>query len=372
MSSHPFAMSIHSDGSLTRVYVSGDIDATHASLLEKICTNLVGPARRLELHLAGVEYFGVAATELIVGLRHRASESGGVLGLVDVPDPVANLLDLVERAGVTTGSDVDERSRPQLNPDEFNEIVAKAGLTGREGLCVTNADLAAPGPSILVVNGSFTSITGYLADDVLGLNPRILQGELTDRATLDRLRANLEAGERFEGETVNYRKDGSPFVMNWTVVPVRSTSGRTFHVAQQHDGTEMRRLRRFERATGYINGKHDSIAADDPSDRQRVVADALAAALMILVEDGTAEVLLGPDGVEAEANSALADNDRVAVDAEAGTVWARFAPTSATAGVVRLHGAHPDRIRLTSPGLVEALVDHAVAVIQRADSPPLL
>lgn len=90
---------------------------------------------------------------------------------------------------------------------------------------------------IVYANKAFEKLTGYKTKDVLGKDPGFLQGPATDRATIDRLRTDLKANRRFEGRTINYRADGTPFVMHWRIVPVRSGRGKTaavtHHVAIQ-------------------------------------------------------------------------------------------------------------------------------------------
>ncbi len=92
----------------------------------------------------------------------------------------------------------------------------------QDALVVTDAQIDAPGPHILYANPAFTQMTGYSADELKGKTPRILQGRDTDPRVINRLRQCLASGERFVGETVNYRKDGSPFQMQWTVEPIRN------------------------------------------------------------------------------------------------------------------------------------------------------
>ncbi|TVR99706.1 MAG: PAS domain-containing protein [Rhodospirillales bacterium] len=95
---------------------------------------------------------------------------------------------------------------------------------------------AAPDTPIIYVNEAFTTLTGYTPEDVIGKSPRMLQGPKTDQAVLDRLRKDLEAGRIFEGETVNYRKDCSEFVMHWRVFPVRDQQGApVYFVALQEE-----------------------------------------------------------------------------------------------------------------------------------------
>lgn len=106
---------------------------------------------------------------------------------------------------------------------------------------VTDADLAAPGPRVLWVNAAFETLTGYRADQVVGRSPRILQGAGTDRGMLGDLRALLEQGNDFEGEAVNYRADGTAFLMSWRITAVRDGAGQTTnYVATQEDVTSER------------------------------------------------------------------------------------------------------------------------------------
>ena len=91
---------------------------------------------------------------------------------------------------------------------------------------VTRADEGYP---IIYVNPAFTELTGYDFDEVAGQGPSILQGPKTDRKLLDQLREKLDKGETFYGKTVNYRKDGSEFIMEWKIFPLINSEKRTTH-----------------------------------------------------------------------------------------------------------------------------------------------
>ncbi len=113
-----------------------------------------------------------------------------------------------------------------------------------EAVLITTTELDAPGPEIVYVNEGFCRMTGYAAEEVVGETPRILQGPKTDRAELDRLRRCLSRGEPFfGGEVTNYRKDGSEYVIEWYIVPLRNDAGEITHwMAGQRDVTERRAL----------------------------------------------------------------------------------------------------------------------------------
>lgn len=112
-----------------------------------------------------------------------------------------------------------------------------------ESVLITTAQLNLPGPQIVYVNPAFTRMTGYTAEEVIGKTPRILQGLKTDKAVLHRLREDCEAGKISHGETINYRKDGSEFCLEWSVGPVWNAQGEITHfISTQRDVTERRRV----------------------------------------------------------------------------------------------------------------------------------
>ena len=92
---------------------------------------------------------------------------------------------------------------------------------------------------IVYANKSFTVITGYSAEDILGNNCSILQGRDTDPEEVSRMRAALNSGEGFEGEILNYQKDGTPFWNDLSIAPIRSSKGDVVRfVGIQRDVTE--------------------------------------------------------------------------------------------------------------------------------------
>jgi len=135
--------------------------------------------------------------------------------------------------------DITERKRSE----ESLRLLGSAVEQSKESIVITDAELDLPGPKIIFVNPAFTQMTGYTAEEVIGKTPRILQGPRTDRTVLSRLRQNLERGEVFAGEAINYRKDGKEFDLEWQIAPLRDASGKITHfVATQHDITERRKL----------------------------------------------------------------------------------------------------------------------------------
>ncbi len=92
---------------------------------------------------------------------------------------------------------------------------------------------------ILYVNSGFTHMTGYSAAEVMGRTPCLLQGAETDPSQLAKITAALSHQKPIQVELLNYRKDGSEFWVELTVVPIADRKDRYTHwVAVQHDITE--------------------------------------------------------------------------------------------------------------------------------------
>ena len=96
---------------------------------------------------------------------------------------------------------------------------------------------ASPAGKIIYANKAFKKLTGYDPVAVLGQTPRILQGPGTDKNLIERLSGALKSGSRFEGKAINYKKDGTPFIMLWRVLPIKVGRNITAWVAIQREGS---------------------------------------------------------------------------------------------------------------------------------------
>ena len=90
---------------------------------------------------------------------------------------------------------------------------------------------------IVYTNKAFKKLTGYDTSDVIGKTPRVLQGPGTDKKVIARLSDALASGRRFEGKAVNYKKDGTPFIMHWRVLPIKARKEINGWLAIQREGT---------------------------------------------------------------------------------------------------------------------------------------
>lgn len=163
----------------------------------------------------------------------------------------------------------------------------------RASTCITTAQLERPGPTIVYVNPAYCQMTGRRREDVIGATPRIMQGPLTDRRELDRLRSDLDEGEPFQGETVNYRADRTPFIINWRIDPVRDSRGVTTHfVATQEDVTEIRRVERLLEAEQRLDDALTTALTSgrEPGSARQLIVDAVREGASLVAAAGTVAV----------------------------------------------------------------------------------
>ena len=135
-------------------------------------------------------------------------------------------------------------------------LLSNAVAAVGEGVLITDPEFR-----VIFANEGFTALTGYSAEEILGKNCRILQGEGSDRATVEKIRTALSQGRSFQGQILNYRKDKTPFWNLLSISPVRNASGEIVEfVGNQRDITSLVDLTqkleydsRHDRLTGLPN-----------------------------------------------------------------------------------------------------------------------
>ena len=78
---------------------------------------------------------------------------------------------------------------------------------------------------ITYANHGFARLTRYSEEELIGKSCAILQGPDTDPAAVERLKAAFDGDGFFDGEILNYRKDGTKFWNALVISPVRDESG---------------------------------------------------------------------------------------------------------------------------------------------------
>ncbi len=128
----------------------------------------------------------------------------------------------------------------QRNRDLEMRTLTRAVEASVNAVVIT--DNEQPDQPIVYVNPAFERITGYSAEEVLGRNCRLLQGEDRAQPSLDSIRRLLAAQEEGGALLRNFRKDGSAFWNDLKVSPVVNDRGKVSHfVGILHDVTESKR-----------------------------------------------------------------------------------------------------------------------------------
>jgi two-component system cell cycle sensor histidine kinase/response regulator CckA len=108
-----------------------------------------------------------------------------------------------------------------------------------------DASLIADSNGLIVwINPAFTALTGYEWHEAIGKNPRdLLRSGVHGQEYYERLWNTLKHGQVWRGEMTNRRKDGTTYVEDQTITPVKGPSGAIGHfIAVKRDLTEKRRL----------------------------------------------------------------------------------------------------------------------------------
>ena len=131
-------------------------------------------------------------------------------------------------------TDVTERSLAEalvrLQGAALNAAANAIVITDRAGL-------------IKWVNPAFSDLTGYTAAEVVGRNPRdLVKSDRHDPAFYANLWTTILSGQVWRGDMINRRKDGSLYIEDQTITPVRDSKGEVCHfIAVKQDITERRR-----------------------------------------------------------------------------------------------------------------------------------
>lgn len=108
--------------------------------------------------------------------------------------------------------------------EEQLRLAASVFDHAHEGIAITDAD-----ERIIAVNPTFTEVTGYTRDEVIGCSPRVLKSGRHDAAFYAEMWARLNSDGYWRGEIWNRRKDGTEYPELLTISAVRRPGGDVSH-----------------------------------------------------------------------------------------------------------------------------------------------
>ncbi|HUX14358.1 MAG TPA: PAS domain S-box protein [Spirochaetia bacterium] len=97
--------------------------------------------------------------------------------------------------------------------------------------------------TIVWANPAFARLTGYSVDEAIGKDPRtLIRSGTHTQEFYNAIIESMKRGEVWHGEIVNRRKDGTLYIEEMTISPVRDDSGEISHFVQiKQEITERRR-----------------------------------------------------------------------------------------------------------------------------------
>jgi len=133
---------------------------------------------------------------------------------------------------------------------EFTLLRQALDLTGT-GFVLTDPRLE--DDPIVYANESFLAMTGYPREEVLGRNCRFLQGPASEPERVAELRRAIRAEEPTTVELRNHRRDGTAFVNEVHISPVRDATGQVVRfVGVQVDVTGYRDAQVAQRRSAFL------------------------------------------------------------------------------------------------------------------------
>ena len=148
---------------------------------------------------------------------------------------------VAEMSGIATEVAVATAPLPAapLSPEVKARILT--AIAGR-AQHVTPEGLVMSGPDGLVqwVNPAFSAMCGYTIEELSGkkLGP-VLQGEKTDRATVERMRAAVHEYRPCQETILNYHKNGTPYWVQIAIFPIFDDAGQpVWLVAREKELTD--------------------------------------------------------------------------------------------------------------------------------------
>ncbi|MCB2189426.1 MAG: EAL domain-containing protein [Deltaproteobacteria bacterium] len=123
--------------------------------------------------------------------------------------------------------DITDKKRQETELLLTHQILEKSS----EAVMVTDAQ-----DRIQMVNRAFSDLTGYAAEEVLGVSPTLLKFGLHSREFYRRIRESLAREGKWHGEIWNRSKDGMPRPLDTTITAVKDQAGAVVnYVALFHD-----------------------------------------------------------------------------------------------------------------------------------------
>ncbi len=109
-----------------------------------------------------------------------------------------------------------------------------------EAVLVTDGDVSSQ--RVVYSNPAFSNMVGWSTDEMLGKKATFMQGPKTNRKVIERLKSAISKKKDFRGSTINYRKNGEEYFVEWNIHYFEdSRTGIPYFISVQHDLTKLKK-----------------------------------------------------------------------------------------------------------------------------------
>lgn len=169
-------------------------------------------------------------------------------------------------SSTTILQDITERKQSE----EQLILLKKAVEAAANGILITNQNGV-----IEWANPAFTDLTGFPAEEVIGSKPSFLNSKVQTREFYDNMWETIRSGKVWHDEIVNQRKNGSLYIEEMTITPVRLNGKNEYshYIAIKQDVSERHQREREQNAV--IEVAAALRAVQSKSDIVQIVLDQL-------------------------------------------------------------------------------------------------
>jgi len=238
---------------------------------------------------------------------------------------------------------------------------------------LTTVMITAEDGVIEYVNPTFTRLSGYTSEEVIGKMPSISKSGVTTKEEYARMWETITGGGEWKGEFLNKRKNGELYWVSTSISPIRDANGAIRnYLAIQEDVTERKRIEEaLAKQNEYLSALHDislgilsHLSLEDVLrsviQRSAKLIDRSCGAILLLdAERDALEVKVGTGMFEPAVGRHLRRGEGVG-----GKVWETGRPLVMDDGHWNGRGSHvPDDILFTQAGTPLISGSHVIGVL---------
>jgi PAS domain S-box-containing protein len=229
-------------------------------ILTSILLRLVGVVYSLVLlYRVRDRRFGFLTLMLtLMALRQMLTYQAGQGGLNELPGLVVSALAVLTVYYLSRYVQQEERYKARLQATNeqlrgFRKAIEHAG----HGILITDTDA-----TIEYANPAVESLLGYDPEEIIGRNPRIWNSGEHDEGFYEGMWEQIRAGNVWDGELINQRKDGERVWVDMTIAPILDDEGESERfVAVETDVTERKqreqKIQRQNRRLEILNNTNE-------------------------------------------------------------------------------------------------------------------